>query len=428
MHRSGTSIVTNALSKVGLHVGEAIDLVSGNQFNETGYWELDDFVNLNARFLTALDLSYYDLSPFPNHWRDFLGIEALLGEAEVMLREHFGGKGPWGWKEPVTTVLMPVYNEVFRRMGLQPHYVICVRNPFDVAASLSRRDKLPEDQTLGLWLRYTLSALKESQAASRTVVFYDDLLASPTATVGNLLSSIGDPGLNGGAVALAASAVRKDLNHGDRPLEGLQALPLSFQQTFQLCREASRDPEGFQCGAYDVRIDELWSELNYWSNLFAEPHPPAGKLVVFWQNGPSQRSVERPFDAERKWQSIRIHVDAPPLATLGAGFFGLPSRYWVRKAVWKVRGKEIHAVMWPSLFAQLDEVRGTRRIYAFHGPEQLFLQTPPTPGPYEFEIEFMRESNSQVWLECVQRAAKELGPLRIQVAEMERQAGRAKIW
>lgn len=53
------------------------------------------------------------------------------------LRDGYDGVSPWGWKDPRTCVLLPLYLEIFPKARL----VHIVRNEDDVAASLSARKK-----------------------------------------------------------------------------------------------------------------------------------------------------------------------------------------------------------------------------------------------------------------------------------------------
>ena len=73
------------------------------------------------------------------------------------------------------------------------HYVICLRNPLDVAASLEARkvEPLPPEQGVGLWLAYVRAALAATTGHPRRLIFYEDLMADPEPVVRRLGSFIG---------------------------------------------------------------------------------------------------------------------------------------------------------------------------------------------------------------------------------------------
>ena len=52
MHRSGTSLVGNIVSSMGIHMGN--NLLTGDQYNEGGYYEDKTIVDLNEKLLINL--------------------------------------------------------------------------------------------------------------------------------------------------------------------------------------------------------------------------------------------------------------------------------------------------------------------------------------------------------------------------------------
>ena len=140
MHRSGTSILSQLLTKLGVFTG-----IVNNQ-GESRF-----FVARNEMLLRRAGGSWDHPLPF----RDLLQDADLCRAAiERMLRsvgsaEFLGFTGirrrldpieivrcrPWGWKDPRTIFTLPVWTAVFPRARL----VYLYRNGVDVAASLSAR-------------------------------------------------------------------------------------------------------------------------------------------------------------------------------------------------------------------------------------------------------------------------------------------------
>jgi hypothetical protein len=79
----------------------------------------------------------------------------------------------WGFKDPRTAILLPLWQEIFEELQLEPHYILAVRNPGSVAASLSRRDGLSSSHSQALWLRTNLEALSYTRNHLRAIVDYD---------------------------------------------------------------------------------------------------------------------------------------------------------------------------------------------------------------------------------------------------------------
>jgi hypothetical protein len=94
------------------------------------------------------------------------------------------------WKDPRMTLLLPFWQPL-----LPPtRYILCIRNPLDVADSLARRDGMPLELALTLWMLYTTYGLVYTQPDQPLLVFYEDLLGPEhDGQVQRIVSFLGDP-------------------------------------------------------------------------------------------------------------------------------------------------------------------------------------------------------------------------------------------
>jgi hypothetical protein len=142
MHRSGTGLLTRMLDRMGLFVGwklapnhEASFFVKLNAWllsSAGGRWDTPhamDFVLADApgRSL-AIQYLRERLSSLPV--LEYLGPWRYVG-----CRSLFRISEPWGWKDPRTTVTLPIWLEIFPAARV----IHVVRNGVDVADSLYRR-------------------------------------------------------------------------------------------------------------------------------------------------------------------------------------------------------------------------------------------------------------------------------------------------
>jgi hypothetical protein len=72
-------------------------------------------------------------------------------------------------------------------------YVICLRNPIDVARSIERRDGLSLEQGIYLWLVYMKSALQHTSNQPRMFVCYEDIMDGWRQELQRLTHFIGKP-------------------------------------------------------------------------------------------------------------------------------------------------------------------------------------------------------------------------------------------
>jgi hypothetical protein len=85
---------------------------------------------------------------------------------------HEDGKD-MGIQGPRTAILLPLWQEIFDELQLEPHYILAVRHPGTVAASLSRRNRLAFAHSQALWLKTNLDVLSHAGNDLRAIVDYD---------------------------------------------------------------------------------------------------------------------------------------------------------------------------------------------------------------------------------------------------------------
>jgi hypothetical protein len=211
MHRSGTSVVASLLERLGVRLGGPGDFLRPLPENPRGYWEHRGLKDVNEALLARLGGRWHSPPPFANGWHRTEALNELRTQARALLDEQFGESVLWGWKDPRTCLTLPFWKPLLPEAS----YIICLRNPFDVARSLHARDDLPIGHGLRLWLTYTAAALAHSAGHPRLFLFYEDVLNHSEETAGALARFIGRPRLSRAAVA---TLVTPELRHHETPL------------------------------------------------------------------------------------------------------------------------------------------------------------------------------------------------------------------
>lgn len=178
MHRSGTSVITRALQALGVSLGDhLIGGVEGD--NDKGFWEDLDFHGMNERLLSKSGSAWDRLSKVDV--QKFYGSEFASEriDAAAILKQKMYGVDVFAFKDPRTAVTLPFWQCVLEDMGIEPTYVVAVRNPMEIAASLSRRDGFDQVKSLQLWLKHTYSAVKHTEGLQRVIVRYEDVVDDP---------------------------------------------------------------------------------------------------------------------------------------------------------------------------------------------------------------------------------------------------------
>jgi hypothetical protein len=174
MHRSGTSAVTRVLALLGAALPR--QLMESTEHNPKGYFESQRIFSLHEALLEEAGTAWDDLCAFPRAWLATPEAEGWIARMAEAVREEFGDAPLFAIKDPRACRLVPFWNAVFDRLGVAPAFVIPVRNPIDVAASLRRAEQTPDAKGMLLWLQYFLAAEHDTRGCPRSFVGYDALL------------------------------------------------------------------------------------------------------------------------------------------------------------------------------------------------------------------------------------------------------------
>ncbi|MFI8746535.1 glycoside hydrolase family 99-like domain-containing protein [Pseudomonas sp. NPDC077186] len=179
MHRSGTSVITRALEVLGVELGDNLMPAAENN-NEKGFFEDLDVHGFNTRLLEALGTSWDRLADIDPALMLAPAMAAWHEEALTILREKLPSSGLFAFKDPQTCLLLPFWQRVLADLPIEPYYLICLRNPLSVAASLHERDGIAPLRSQLLWAQYQLAALRYSEGRPRLLVDYDAMMDRPT--------------------------------------------------------------------------------------------------------------------------------------------------------------------------------------------------------------------------------------------------------
>jgi hypothetical protein len=172
MHRSGTSLVTRVLNLIGVYLGPEGHLLAAAPDNPAGFWEHRQLMELNEAILVRFGGRADEPPAFPVGWVAAPALEPLRQRALAVVRQDFGAADTWGWKDPRTCLTLPFWT------GLLPpmRFVVCTRDPAEVAQSLERRNGYSTVKGVYLWLVYMDAILRHTVGQPRCFVTYDEVV------------------------------------------------------------------------------------------------------------------------------------------------------------------------------------------------------------------------------------------------------------
>lgn len=193
--RGGTSLTARVLDLAGVYFGSEEDLLGGElahipdesrqkarTANPEGFWEHYRLMRLNERILRRFGGNWREPPSLEAGWEESAELEPEREEALGLIEETFAGHRLWGWKDPRNSLTLPFW----RRLLPQVRCVVCLRYPFDVALSLERRDGLPVERGLDLWLAYVAASFVNTAGVRRVVVPYEAYFDDPLGVAGRL--------------------------------------------------------------------------------------------------------------------------------------------------------------------------------------------------------------------------------------------------
>jgi len=214
MHRSGTSLCSHLLARLGVDMA---DDPAAQPSNPKGHWERPEIVQRHDRILELFERGYltplHDL-PLPSGWWLDPRVVEIRREIVGFLAEKRRSGAPFGFKDPRTARLLPMWHQIFAELGVAPKIVMCLRNPAQVARSLQDRDGLPPDTGEYRWFVYMAEALQNLGNCQSCTLEYEAWFDGVSDNLGKLTQFLGLPP-NPAAASALGDIVDRQLCHDD---------------------------------------------------------------------------------------------------------------------------------------------------------------------------------------------------------------------
>lgn len=147
--RSGTSLVMQLLAAQGMIVdGQRAKL---DPSNPLGDYENQEIAAIHEEIFSTLGIS--PLLPRDISRTEFVKITTQVERLKQIVSDNALIKNKvWGFKDPRTSSLLPMWEIIFRELDLQAKYILCVRNPAAVITSMKEHFSRGEAVSELLWL------------------------------------------------------------------------------------------------------------------------------------------------------------------------------------------------------------------------------------------------------------------------------------
>ena len=251
MHRSGTSAVTRMLNLCGATLGH--HLLPPKPDNERGFWENETFLELHEKVLAQWNLRWHDVAQFPPDWRQSPAARRFTTALRHAFATEFGDSRFALVKDPRLSLLAPLWTDALHGTRVRPAFVVVVRHPDEVAASLEKRDGLSIAHSRMLWLQHMVECVRATRTHPRVFVHYNDLLNDWRKQLGRIQSALALdlPERNARTEAEIDAFIEPSLRHhrivSDAP--EIAPMPAILGDTYRylqtLCADGATDPAHF---------------------------------------------------------------------------------------------------------------------------------------------------------------------------------------
>lgn len=207
--RSGTSLLMQALGALGMSLSE--NLIGPHHENPDGFFEDADIVNLHQQLLK--DIGAKPFLPLPLGWQESGVVGSYKPKIRIIVERQIVNTATiWGFKDPRTCSLLPLWVSVLKSMWVVPNYVLAVREPGAAVRSLIKQAKISGEMAELVWLFRTCDALFNT-AGDCCIVHYEDWFSRPSQNVSELLRHSGlDRYFHGDMATVLDGIVKPNLN------------------------------------------------------------------------------------------------------------------------------------------------------------------------------------------------------------------------
>jgi hypothetical protein len=185
--RCGASALLRALPALGVGLGDALRSAPPGASSAASV-EDPEIAALNTRLYRALDCEWHRLDAISaNDIAALRGTELHAEAVRLVARkiESCGqeGRRDFGFTSPQMTRLLPFWTGVFAELDLPCHYLLALRHPASMAASLLKRTGFAEAKCHFLWIEYVTAAIAGTRGQALAVVSCEGLCDEPAASL-----------------------------------------------------------------------------------------------------------------------------------------------------------------------------------------------------------------------------------------------------
>ena len=145
-----------------------------------------DVDHWHAESLSAAGVDAHSIAPQPLRWHGSEGAAQMRAQLQDALKAALPQSGLRVLQLPGQERMLPLWQTCFAELAIQPHCVLVLRHPLEVADSLSRAMGCSRDRGLLIWLQSTLAMEAATRGHGRLVLEQERLNWDPDGVLDHL--------------------------------------------------------------------------------------------------------------------------------------------------------------------------------------------------------------------------------------------------
>jgi len=210
--RSGTSVVSHILSKLGVNFGDPKRFVDPERilYNPI-FFELQSLNKLNDEMFSYFSKQWNDFDWLPDRtYFDEHVVSAFEGKIHDLIKKEFANGKTIGLKDPRFCYTLPLWEIILNRLGFNVSYVLVRRSSCETFISNELINKFSSAVNFRLVAQSSLMARYFVEGRQFLTVDYEDLLVASKVSVSRICDSFD---LDCSLINKACSVIKGDLHH-----------------------------------------------------------------------------------------------------------------------------------------------------------------------------------------------------------------------
>ena len=273
MHRSGTSAFSRIINLLGADLGPPGKMVKPGYDNPEGFWEHEELMRMNDEVLTAIGQDWHKTDWYGDDWLERVDWPRFSDKINMIMERDFGQSPLWAVKDPRLCLTLPLWKKVLAERGTGLTLFMPVRHPVEVASSLAKREEIPVETGLAIWLRHNLKLAQAAVGVPGLILTYERLMDDPSEAIRQAATFLSLPA-KGERISTALDSLRPQLRN-NRAMRS-KAMPPAVKALWELFK--AREGKTFEpgdkatldaiCGELDLRQDLAMPRNMRWIEEF----------------------------------------------------------------------------------------------------------------------------------------------------------------